>query len=305
MALQPGGMRPRAALAPASPPFASGGGVRYSRRQACGGRWNTEQSAGGLPVRALISDVHANLEALTAVLADIDGAGVDDIYFLGDLVGYGPEPEACVDLVAERCAVALKGNHDFALINGPYGFNYIAAEAIDCTRSTMLPVCLSMDRKKKRRWTFIDTLEHTHREGDTLYVHGSPLDPLSDYVFCRQSRYMWNEAKLTEIFAKVDRLMFCGHTHHPCIIYDDFESRIPAELGYRTTLAPDRKAIVNVGSVGQPRDSDNRACYVLFDPAARTVAWRRVPYDFEATARKIDATDCIDSRCGERLKLGL
>ena len=261
-------------------------------------------------MRALISDVHANLEALTAVFADIDsqaegGRDVTDIFFLGDLVGYGPDPEACVDLVAERCDVALKGNHDFALIHGPYGFNYIAAEAIDCTRHTMLPRCLSMDRKKKKRWRFLDALLDQYRENDVLYVHGSPLDPLADYVFCAKSQVMWNEEKLAEVFDKVERLMFCGHTHHPCLIYDTMECFLPAEVDYEVTVDPERKAIVNVGSVGQPRDQDNRASYVLFDEAARTVTWRRIPYDFETTARKIVDTGCIDHRCGERLRLGV
>jgi predicted phosphodiesterase len=256
-------------------------------------------------VRAIISDVHSNLEALTAVLADIEAHQVDEICFLGDLVGYGPDPEACTDLVMDRCAVAIKGNHDFALVHGPYGFNYIAAEAIDCTRHTMLPRCFRMDRDRKRRWEYIDNLKSLHVEDGTLYVHGSPLDPLSDYVFCKQMRYMWDEEKLTDIFTKFGQLMYCGHTHHPCVIYEDFQCHLPSDLGYSLELDPERKAIVNVGSVGQPRDHDNRACYVLYDQAARTVTWRRLPYDFEETARKIVATNCIDARCGDRLKLGM
>jgi diadenosine tetraphosphatase ApaH/serine/threonine PP2A family protein phosphatase len=256
-------------------------------------------------MRAIISDVHANLEALTAVLEDIDEHACEDIYFLGDLVGYGPDPEMCVDLVQKRCGLALKGNHDFALVHGPYGFNYIAAEAIDCTRSTMLPPCYAMDRRKKERWDFIDRLQLFHVEDDVMYVHGSPLDPLSDYVFGTQVRPMWNEEKLERIFAMIGRLMFCGHTHHPCIISDDLRCRVPADVEHRTALEPGRKAIVNVGSVGQPRDHDNRACYVLFDRENQTIEWRRVAYDFETTARKIEATNCIDRRCGDRLRLGM
>ncbi len=256
-------------------------------------------------VRAIISDVHSNLEALTAVLADIDARKVDAIYFLGDLVGYGPDPEACTDLISDRCIVAIKGNHDFALVHGPYGFNYIAAEAIQCTRHTMLPRSFRADRERKRRWDYIDDLKNMHVEEGTIYVHGSPLDPLSDYVFCKQTRYMWDEAKLTEIFGAFGQLMFCGHTHHPCIIYEDFECQLPADINYSVDLDPQRKAIVNVGSVGQPRDHDNRACYVLYDQAAGKLTWRRLPYDFEETARKIEATNCIDTRCGDRLKLGM
>ena len=255
-------------------------------------------------MRALISDIHANFEALTAVFADIAEHKVDDVYFLGDLVGYGPEPEKCVDLVVDRCARGVKGNHDFAIINGPYGFNYIAAEAIKCQRDTMLPKCMIMCMKKKSRWAYLDKLPYDATEGGVLYVHGSPLDPITDYVFCKKSPAMWNEEKLAEIFEHFGEVMFCGHTHHPCVIYDDMACFLPSEVGHVADLSRSKKAIVNIGSVGQPRDGDNRACYVLFDQESNKVTWRRVPYDFEATAKKIEAIDCIDNRCGERLKLG-
>jgi diadenosine tetraphosphatase ApaH/serine/threonine PP2A family protein phosphatase len=256
-------------------------------------------------VRAIISDVHSNLEALTAVFEDIDAHGAGAVYFLGDLVGYGPDPEACTDLIMKRCAVSLKGNHDYALINGSSGFNYIAAEAIDCTRAVMLPSRLSPDRAKNDRWEFIDNLKMSHTEGDVLFIHGSPIEPLSDYVFCKQAKYLWNEEKLGTIFSRIERIMFCGHTHHPCVIYEDLQCRLPREIESRVVLEDGRKMIINVGSVGQPRDQDNRACYVLLDDAAKTVTWRRVPYDFETTARKIEATACIDRRCGDRLRFGV
>jgi diadenosine tetraphosphatase ApaH/serine/threonine PP2A family protein phosphatase len=255
-------------------------------------------------MRALISDVHANLEALEAVLADIRKQGADDIYFLGDLVGYGPEPEPCTDLVMERCRAGVKGNHDFALINGPYGFNYIAAEAIHCQRKTMLPQCLIFCGNKKSRWEYLDKLPYDRTEGGVLYVHGSPLDPIADYVFCKKSPAMWDEKKIGEIFERFGELMFCGHTHHPCVIYDDLSCHLPSEIGYKADLSKARKAIVNIGSVGQPRDLDTRACYALWDPDQQTVTWRRVAYDYEATAKKISKIGCIDNRCGERLKVG-
>ncbi len=254
--------------------------------------------------RALISDVHSNLEALEAVFKDIRQAGADDVYFLGDLVGYGPDPEACTDLIMDRCAAHTKGNHDYALINGPYGFNYIAAEAIHCQRETMLPKCLIMCMKKKSRWAFIDRLPNDRTEGGVLYVHGSPLDPLADYVFCKNLTPMWNEEKLSLIFDNFGELMFCGHTHHPCIIYQDLECKSPAETGYKAKLDPGRKAIVNIGSVGQPRDLDSRACYVIWDLDAGEIEWRRVAYDYETTAAKIKANGCIDTRCGDRLREG-
>lgn len=254
-------------------------------------------------MRALISDIHSNLEALEAVFADIDSQGAEEVYFLGDLVGYGPDPEACTDLVRKRCAAGIKGNHDFALINGPYGFNYIAAEAIHCQRDTMMPKCLILCRKKKSRWAYLDELPYDRTEGGVLYVHGSPLDPIADYVFCKNMTPMWNEAKLTDIFENFGEVMFCGHTHHPCVIYEDMECHRPVEVDHEVTL-DSRKAIINIGSVGQPRDMDNRSCYALFDEKRRVVRWRRVAYDFETTARKIEDIGCIDNRCGERLKVG-
>ncbi|MHC4599363.1 MAG: metallophosphoesterase family protein [Planctomycetota bacterium] len=255
-------------------------------------------------MRALISDIHANTEALTAVFKDMEKHDVKDVYFLGDLVGYGPEPEACTDMVMKKCAAGIKGNHDFAIINGPYGFNYIAAEAIQCQRGTMLPECMIMCRKKKSRWKYLDDLPYDRTEGGVLYVHGSPLDPISDYVFCKKSAVMWNEQKLLEIFGMFGEVMFCGHTHHPCVIYDDLECFLPHEMDFTADLSRTRKAIVNIGSVGQPRDHDTRSCYALYDEAKHTVTWRRVEYDYEATAKKIEAIDCIDNRCGERLKVG-
>ncbi len=254
--------------------------------------------------RALISDVHSNLEALTAVFEDIGRNGVDDVYFLGDLVGYGPDPEGCTDLVMDRCSASTQGNHDFALINGPYGFNYIAAEAIHCQRDTMLPKCLIMCPRKKSRWNFLDKLPKDRTEGGVLYVHGSPLDPIADYVFCKNLMPMWDEQKLGEIFENFGELMFCGHTHHPCAIFEDFECSIPGDVGHRIKLDPSRKTIVNIGSVGQPRDLDNRACYVIWDMDSGGIEWRRIPYDYAKTAKKIEGIGCIDNRCGERLKYG-
>jgi predicted phosphodiesterase len=255
-------------------------------------------------MRALISDIHANLEALTAVFEDIKKQGADDVYFLGDLVGYGPDPDACVDMVMDRTAAGIKGNHDYALINGPFGFNYIAAEAIRCQRDTMLPKCLVFCGGKKGRWEYLDKLPYDRTEGMVLYVHGSPRDPISDYVFCKNMVPMWDERVLLEIFDGFGELMFCGHTHHPCIIYDDMECSLPHEVNGSVKIEPGRRAIVNIGSVGQPRDEDNRSCYVLWDQDTNTITWRRIPYDFEKTAKKIEGIGCIDNRCGDRLKIG-
>jgi len=168
----------------------------------------------------------------------------------------------------------------------------------------MEPDCLVFCRKKKNRWSYLDKLPYDRTEGGVLYVHGSPIDPIADYVFCKNMTPMWDEGKLREIFEFFGEVMFCGHTHHPCVIYDDMECHLPPEVDYKVQLNRARKSIVNIGSVGQPRDLDNRSSYVIFDEDKFTVEWRRVEYDFESTAKKIEGISCIDNRCGARLKVG-
>src|SRR5688572_4295788 len=134
-----------------------------------------------MPVIALISDLHANLPALKAVLADIDRLGeVERIYCLGDVVGYGPQPVECFDLVASRCSLVLMGNHEHAVLYGSYGFHPAAKRAVDWTRETLqkLPVL----GQRRALWHLIENLPTRHEIGDVLLVHGSPRDPVMEYV---------------------------------------------------------------------------------------------------------------------------
>ena len=246
---------------------------------------------------AIISDIHANLEALEAVLADIDTQGASEALCLGDIVGYGVDAEACIDLVQRRCSVCLCGNHDWAMLNSALGFNQMARQAIERTRARLQPRRFG-GRARSRRWSFMKALPHEHTHDDWLLVHGSPRDPVMEYIFPEDVDIA--PEKLEEVFEKTPRACFVGHTHLPGVFTEDLTFRTPAELAYSYYLGQE-KAVVNVGSVGQPRDGDVRASYVVVGDD--TVTFRRVQYDLQKTMEKIRASR-IDSLCAERLALG-
>ena len=246
---------------------------------------------------AIISDLHANLEALEAVFADIDSRGVGEVLCLGDVVGYGIDAEACIDLVQKRCSVCLCGNHDWAAINSAIGFNQMARQAIDYTRERLEPRRFG-GRARARRWDFLKNLSLEERRGDWLLVHGSPRDTVMEYIFPEDVDIA--PEKVEECFAKVERACFVGHTHLPGVFTEEPDFKTPAELGH-TYYIGQEKAIVNVGSVGQPRDGDTRACYAIIGDD--TVTFRRVAYDIQKTMEKIRASR-IDNLCAERLSLG-
>lgn len=248
---------------------------------------------------AIVSDIHGNLDALRAVLADIERQGITDIYCLGDVVGYGPNPCACVDL-ARSFKVTLLGNHDQAALFDPEGFSGPAERAIFWTRQQLEEVGPRAERAA--RWEFLAGLPRTHRENGTQFVHGSPRSPLNEYVFPEDVAH---GTKLERLFTLVERCCFQGHTHVPGVFESDGQGGViflrSEELpqGYRVGA---RKVMVNVGSVGQPRDGDPRACYVVFDGA--TIRYRRVEYDIEATIKKMHAIAALDPFLSERLRQG-
>jgi diadenosine tetraphosphatase ApaH/serine/threonine PP2A family protein phosphatase len=247
-------------------------------------------------VKALISDIHSNLEALQAVLGDIRQQKVEEIYCLGDIVGYGPNPRECVDLVM-ACKVVLLGNHDQGAMFDPDGFNPSAERAIFWTRAQLESP--GEDRQKKeRRWEFLAERPRTHREEGYLYVHGSARNPLNEYVFPED---IYNQRKMERIFALVDRYCFQGHTHVPGIFTETLQFHSPDEIDYIYQLNG-RKTLCNVGSVGQPRDGDWRACYVLLDND--TIRYRRVEYDIDTTVRKIYDIPDLENFLGDRLRDG-
>src|SRR4051812_21903570 len=172
---------------------------------------------------AIISDLHANLEALTAVFDDMAQQKVDKVVCLGDVVGYGPDPLAVTDMVRERAEICIEGNHDEALLRGPLGFHAVASRVIEWTVEQMKPGFFS-GLDLRRRWEWITSRPQVERVGDDLFVHGSPLDPTSGYILPTRVGF-GPTAEFEEIFAHTERLIFCGHTHLPCVITDSFEAR--------------------------------------------------------------------------------
>ena len=246
--------------------------------------------------RALISDIHSNLEALEAVLADIRGQQISEIFCLGDLVGYGPNPCECIDLI-RQCKVCLLGNHDQGALFDPEGFNSGAERAIFWTRE-QLENGRGSPAERTQRWDFLGELRRNYQEGNFLFVHGSARNPLNEYVFPED---IYNRRKMEKIFALLARYAFQGHTHVPGVFTEDMNFLSPEELNceYRMT---DQKAMVNVGSVGQPRDGDPRACYAILEDGL--VRFRRVEYPVEKTIAKIYQVPELDNFLGDRLRDG-
>jgi len=252
---------------------------------------------------AVISDIHANRAALAAVLDDIDALGIDDLICLGDVVGYGPLPTDCIDLVMRRARVTVMGNHEQAVLHQAFGFHAIAREATDWTRDQLKPGFFS-GPSVMRRWHYLASMPLTHREGPDLFVHGSPRDPTNEYILATEIGFGPTE-KFEEIFAGFERMLFVGHTHMPCVITDKYETKTSTELENKYVYPDmaDQKVIVNVGSVGQPRDRDPRACYVVVDDG--TITWRRLEYDIEKTVNAMEAIAQIDAALAARLKEGI
>lgn len=249
---------------------------------------------------ALISDIHANAEALEAVLADIDARGIKDVWCLGDIVGYGPSPVECLRLVHDRCALVMMGNHDYAVLHGPLHFNAAAISAIKCH------VQLLAQWNVDSPWdavSYLHGLPLTHKIGDTTFVHSSPRDPLWEYLFVGEAYE--DPARLEGVYDFIERVCFCGHTHFPGAVMraedGQYMSLRARGTEYPVALPVDWKAYVNVGSVGQPRDEDTRACYV--ELRGRRAVFHRVEYDYRRTMARLAALP-IDPRCAERLAVG-
>jgi diadenosine tetraphosphatase ApaH/serine/threonine PP2A family protein phosphatase len=256
---------------------------------------------------AIISDVHANLEALEAVLADIDSqTDISAVYCLGDLVGYGPDPGAVIDIVEARCAWSLMGNHDYAMLHSPEGFTDIAAGAIQCQRRELGPDAeesrpgIFVDFERLRRWEFLRKMKSQVEHDDVLYVHASPRNRFFEYLSPDDS--VQDPDKLIANFERVKWCCFVGHTHRPGIFTDDLRFHMPQDIGMKYLRPSSARCIVNVGSVGQPRDGDPRACYVTVSEGL--IQWRRVEYDIETTVAKVKANPCLDDKCGFRLLEG-
>jgi predicted phosphodiesterase len=246
---------------------------------------------------AIVSDIHSNLEALTAVLAEIDRRGIQDIICLGDIVGYGPNPVECLDLVAERSKITLMGNHDFAVFYEPFNFNTGAEQASYWTRNAFET---NPDAERRaQRWKFLGNLPVRFKWGNLLAVHASPRRPINEYIF--PDDIYTNPGKFVSIFERFDKLCFVGHTHVPGVFLEGPDFYSPDELDGKFELT-DEKAIINVGSVGQPRDRDPRSSFVVLTETH--VEFVRVAYDVEAVVKKVMAIDDLDDFLGVRLRDG-
>jgi diadenosine tetraphosphatase ApaH/serine/threonine PP2A family protein phosphatase len=233
---------------------------------------------------AVISDIHANWQALEAVIADLPT--VDDVVCLGDLVGYGGEPVRCLDYVRRRGWLTLCGNHDLACTDGYIlgWFNEDAATAIRWTIGQLGP----------DRIAWLRDLPPSERRDGALLVHASPRSPVFEYVMDLESA----EANLGQLGGD---LCFHGHSHLPGVFRLD-DGRV--EHDYRLgTVALQGPALVNPGSVGQPRDHDPDASYGVWDTAAGTFEFRRVAYDRAAAQRAILEAGLPD-RFAHRLDFG-
>lgn len=251
--------------------------------------------------KAFISDIHANLEALTVVLDDIKKRGVETIYCLGDVIGYGPNPRECIEMVQKACEFTLCGNHEEAVLFNAEDFNPKARRAIDWTREQLNSEKYDKDQNYAL-WDFLGELRKKVREGDVLYVHASPRQPTREYVLPKDVK---DRAKIESIFSEFDGgdICFIGHTHIPGIFTDDIQFRYARQLENKFQISsyPGKK-LINVGSVGQPRDGDNRACYVLYD--GETVEWVRLAYDYKTTMLKIREVEDLADYLALRLEEG-
>jgi diadenosine tetraphosphatase ApaH/serine/threonine PP2A family protein phosphatase len=190
----------------------------------------------------------------------------------------------------------MMGNHDHALLTKAVGFNPVAKQAIDCLREQMRP---EEDQEKKRRWDYLASLEERHQESDFLYVHASPRDPIYEYVLDQDA--IFAQDKLAKIFAHMPRIAFVGHTHVPGVMTEEPKWHGVKELEYEWEFVSE-KQIINLGSVGQPRDRDPRASYLEIDSDG--CKWHRVEYDIDAVVEKVKGVDCLDDRNGLRLLQG-
>jgi diadenosine tetraphosphatase ApaH/serine/threonine PP2A family protein phosphatase len=224
---------------------------------------------------ALLSDVHGNLPAFEAVLADVDSAGVEEIWCLGDLVGYGAAPDACVELARSRCDLSLAGNHDM-VVTGEIDiadFSSSAARAAEWTREHIGAEALGF-------------LKELRPERDDLAIglyHASPRDPVWEYVLST-----WQADECMEVMEP--RVGAVGHSHVALWFRRNGDGQVdgaPAEGGLQRDLG-EGQWLLNPGAVGQPRDGDPRAAWLLLDTEAWSAEWRRVDYAIEQAASAIE-----------------
>jgi predicted phosphodiesterase len=244
---------------------------------------------------AILSDIHSNLPALEAVLDEIEATGVDETWCLGDVVGYGAQPNECADLVQERCSICLVGNHDLAALDqlDISTFSPAAAAAVRWTREAMSDGTTS----------FLNGLEPADESREVALYHASPRDPVWEYV-------LWPDQAAECIKVQASRVSFIGHSHVALFfaLPEDSAQGQPhargAQAGAGTSLEVGRgRWLINPGSVGQPRDGDARAAWLELDTEAWKAAFHRVAYDIDRAADAIVSTD-LPEHLARRLYVG-
>jgi predicted phosphodiesterase len=239
----------------------------------------------------IISDIHSNLPALEAVLAEIDESGVDELWCLGDVVGYGAQPDECSKLVSERCALSLVGNHDLAVLGEieVSAFSPSAADAVIWTQGNVAPETLE----------YLRTLEPADETREVGLYHASPRDPVWEYVL----RVDQAEECLE---LQSGRVSLIGHSHVALFFVapeGDAEVRgSHAEAGTKLEIAEGRW-LINPGSVGQPRDGDPRAAWLELDTDDWTATYRRTPYEIDRAAEAIAEAE-LPQQLAARLYVG-
>lgn len=239
----------------------------------------------------VVSDIHSNLVALDAVLKH--AGAFDVIWSLGDVVGYGPQPNECIERLNEHTHVAIAGNHDWGVLGrlDLEQFNSDARQANLWNRDALLPASRE----------YLEALPITHVEDDATLAHGSPRHPIWEYLlYASLAKASFGHFETS--------LCFVGHSHVP-VVYADLpdadtaEVMAPADDGTAARLEPGRRYIINPGSVGQPRDGDPRAAYLLLDLEAGTYEHRRVTYDIAVTQEKMRQAG-LPRRLISRLNMG-
>ncbi|MEO0019187.1 MAG: metallophosphoesterase family protein [candidate division WOR-3 bacterium] len=237
-----------------------------------------------------ISDVHANLEALTAVLNFFRQEGVDQVISLGDVVGYGPDPEACIELLQQAQAKVVAGNHDWGTLGKtPIShFNHLAVAALKWTQKRLKPEHL----------LFLSSLPLTMNLNSLHLVHASPSAPQNwEYIFTIEEAF-------SELRACPFEICLVGHTHRPLIVEKPPIGPVRTIPTPAFSLQPDARYLINIGSVGQPRDGDPRACCALIDLKEKRASFHRIPYDILTTQKKM-FTFGLPRPLIERLELGI
>ncbi|HNY31809.1 MAG TPA: metallophosphoesterase family protein [Fibrobacteria bacterium] len=228
----------------------------------------------------IYSDIHGNLEALQAVLDSMNALGVKKRICLGDLVGYCANPNECIDLIREQSDMVILGNHDSVALGreSSENFNFYARRAIEWTRENLTPKSME----------FLQKLSYMENEGELCFVHASPRSPADWY-------YVTSLDDAVDAFSFFrQRICFVGHTHWPVIVVMEGEQsfRICDTLSY--TLEKGQRMLVNVGSVGQPRDRNPQACWAICDSDTLSVEIVRVSYDIAKAQKKMRDNDFAD-----------